>query len=106
MEKEDKREKKRGEKRDKEEEQHEKQWEEVSLLQSSPFKPKMVVEICCLYQNGCFGGLRQREFELLKLELELLKLELPLLQPTSYKEHAWERSEVKWQQAGSVSRAL
>jgi hypothetical protein len=48
----------------------------------------MVVEICCLYQNGCFGGLRQREFELLKLELELLKLELPLLQPTSYKEHA------------------
>jgi hypothetical protein len=37
---------KKREERDKEEEQHEEQLEEVSLLQSSPYKLTMVVEVC------------------------------------------------------------
>ncbi len=60
--------------------------------------------------NSFFPSFRLRGDPYIELELELLErgleLELPLLQPTSYKEHAWERSEVKWQQAGSVSGAL
>jgi len=35
------------EERDKEKEQHEEQLKEVSLLQSSPCKPTMVVKVCC-----------------------------------------------------------
>jgi len=33
--------------RNEEEEQHEEQLEEMSLLQSSPCKPTMVIEVCC-----------------------------------------------------------
>ncbi len=38
-------------KRDKEEEQHEEQLQEVSLSQSSPYKPTMVIEVCCHCQE-------------------------------------------------------
>jgi len=34
-------------KKDEEEKQHEEQLEKVSLLQSSPCKPTMVIEVCC-----------------------------------------------------------
>jgi len=33
--------------KDEEEKQHEEQLEKVSLLQSSPCKPTMVIEVCC-----------------------------------------------------------
>jgi hypothetical protein len=38
---------KKREERDEVEEQHDKQLEEISLLQSSPCKPTMVVKVCC-----------------------------------------------------------
>jgi hypothetical protein len=37
----------KSEKRDEEKKQHEEQLEKVSLLQSSPCKPTMVIEVCC-----------------------------------------------------------
>jgi hypothetical protein len=53
------------EKRDEKEEQHEEQLEEVSLLQSSPCKPTMVVEVCChCHELGLLPS--QRFFKLKK----------------------------------------